>query len=70
MIGNKLERSRANVGAKGGSAPARLSSRFCVLDYIEFSDAAIKFSSKSGLWILGGLALAQLAIKLDLEIAK
>lgn len=35
-----------------------------------FTDSAIKFSSKSGLWILGGLALAQLAIKLDLDIAK
>jgi len=35
-----------------------------------FTDSALKFSSKSGLWILGGLALAQLAIRLNLNIVR
>lgn len=35
-----------------------------------FTGDALEFSTKSGLWTLSGLALAQLAIKLNLDISK
>jgi restriction endonuclease Mrr len=62
----KLDEIRREKSRYGLHAPAI----FAFWTTSNFTDSALKFSSKSGIWILGGLALAQLAIKLDLEIAK